>query len=253
MNTIRLKSLMIALSTLGAIILMSCSLPAFAQSPKKSDHTVKIYVEYKLTKDGLMTDHNIHVAVSNAKITLTGTVSTLYDVTLAGKDAKNVENNYTIVNELTALVSQRSDSVIVRDVMHRIETHDFYTVFDWVTAHAKNGVVTLRGWVNAPWYVRQYQAQAERVIGVRKVVNDLKTAIGSDFLKYRAYQLIYSDPFYQDYALEMNPPIHVIVNGASLILEGKVNTSGERGYLADLMRFRTDAPMVVDNLQVSPD
>ncbi len=253
MNTNRLKSLMIVISTIGSLILMSFAVPAFAKSGKKSDHVIRIYVQYKLAKDGLITDHNINVAVSNKEVTLTGTVPTLYDITRAAKDARSVDNNYAVVNDLTAAVPQRSDSVIARDVMHRIETHDFYTVFDWVTAHVNNGVVTLQGWVNAPWYVNQYQNQAERVLGVKKVVNNLKTAIGSDYLKYRAYRLIYSDPFYQDYAVEMNPPIHVIVNGASLILEGKVNTSGERGYLADLMRFYTSAPMVVDNLQVTSD
>lgn len=253
MNTIRFKSLAIALSTIGAIILMSLSAPAFAQNPKRSDHKIKIYVEYKLAKDHLITDHNIQVAVANGKITLTGNVPTLYDITLAKKDARSVDNNYAVVDELTAVAPEVPDSIIAHEVMHRIETHDFYTVFDWVTTHSSNGVVTLRGWVNAPWYIRQYQSQAERVVGVRKVVNDLKTAIGSDFLKYRAYRLIYSDPFYQNYALEMNPPVHVIVNGASLILEGNVNTSGDRGYLADLMRFYTDAPVVVDHLQVTPD
>ncbi len=249
----RFNSLMIALTTIGAIIMMSCSVPAFARNAKKSNHTIKIYVEYKLAKDGMITDHNVHVAVANGKITLTGTVPTLYDIALAKKDARSAANNFTVVDELTASAPQKPDSVIAHDVMNRIETHDFYTVFDWVTAHSNNGVVTLNGWVNAPWYVKQYQDQAERVLGVRKVVNDLRTAIGSDYLKYRAYRLIYSDPFYQDYAIEMNPPIHVIVNGASLILEGNVNTSGERGYLADLMRFYTDAPMVVDHLQVTPD
>ncbi|MCL5021392.1 MAG: BON domain-containing protein [Bacteroidetes bacterium] len=253
MKTRRSISWLAVLSTLTAIMIACSATNSWAGTVGQSDSQVKISVQYKLIKSGIMNGNNVDVAVANKKITLAGTVPTIYDIARAKKIAENVEKNFEVINNLTVLAPAVPDSVVSKEVMHQIETHTFYTAFDWVTTNVHHGVVTLNGWVDAPWYIKQYQDQANRVVGVKRVVNNLKTAIGSVGLKYRAYRLIYSDPFYQPYALEINPPIHIIVNGPDLILEGNVQTSGERGYLSDLMLFHTNAPNVVDNIQVASD
>ncbi len=253
MKTNRIISWIISFSILAALTVAAFPTSSYAQAGAKSNKKIEVFVQYKLIKSGMMKKSNIGVAVSNRTITLTGTVPTLYDISRAKKIAHSVANHFNVVDNLTVSAPSVSNKVVSQEVMHRIETHTFYTAFDWVTTSVHQGVVTLNGWVNAPWYVKQYQDQADRVAGVKRVVNNLKTAIGSDWLKYRAYALIYSDPFYQPYALEINPPIHIIVNGPDLILEGNVQTSGERGYLSDLMLFHTNAPNVVDNIQVASD
>ncbi|MCL4511926.1 MAG: BON domain-containing protein [Bacteroidetes bacterium] len=251
MRTKRFISLLMALSVLSAFIIVGSSIPAMAQDAKKSDSTVKIFVEYQLAKGGILKNGNINVAVANGKITLTGTVPTIHDQKQAEKLAQNADENYSVVNDLTIAAPYVSDSQITSEVMHRIETHLFYTVFDWVTVHSQNGVVTLKGWVNLPWYSTEYQAQAEHVSGVKKVINEMKTSMGSNYLAFRSARLIYNDPMFMGYAFQQNPPIHIIVNIGSVILEGKVGSATERSYAANLIRFHTDAVEVVNNLVVS--
>ena len=75
----------------------------------------------------------------------------------------------------------------------------------------------------------------------------------SGYLRYRVARLIYRDPLFWQYDTELNPPVHVVVNNGTVILEGYVDSMGERGYLGSQITFRTDAINVVNNLQVVSD
>ncbi len=249
----RIAPVAIALLTMSALIVTSNPLPARAENKKKPDSTVRIFVEYKLAKDGILTNDNIKVGVANGKITLAGTVPTLHDRIKAEKDARNVDDSYAVLNNLSVSAPRRPDSVLAAAVLKQVENHVFYTVFDWLTVGVKNGVVTLHGWVDNPWEVGQYESEAARVPGVTRIVNDLKREITFGYLRYRVARLIYDDPMFWQYSMELNPPIHVIVNNDKVMLEGYVDSQGERGYLASQVRFRTDAIGVVNNLQVVSD
>jgi osmotically-inducible protein OsmY len=113
-----------------------------AMALDKPGSHVKIFVQYKLIKSGLLKSNNIHVAVVDRKITLTGTVPTMYDISLAGEVARTVDRDYDVVNDLSVPGEIVPADLIEKQVMRRIETHDFYTVFDWVTVHVREGVVT---------------------------------------------------------------------------------------------------------------
>jgi osmotically-inducible protein OsmY len=251
MKTKKRITWLIALSVLASFMMAVSPVQGNATTVGRSDSQTKIFVQYKLIKSGILTDHNVHVTVAHNKIILTGTVPTLFDVSRAQKIVQRVDDHYAIVNDLSVSAPDVPATLMEKEVMHRIETRTFYTVFDWVDVHANGGVVTLNGWVNDPWLRGQYQTQAEKIIGVKKVINHLKMALGSNHLKYRAVRLIYSDPFYWRYSMEINPPIHVIVDGFNLILEGKVSSPGERAFLENLMVFRTNAPRVVDDIQLT--
>ena len=253
MNKNRIAPVVIAFLTVSALIAAVGPLPARAEDKKKPDSTVKIFVEYKLAKDGILTNDNIKVGVANRMITLSGTVATLHDRVEAAKEAHNVCDDYQVVNDISVSAPQVPDSALAAAVLKRVENHVFYTVFDWLTVGAKNGVVTLHGWVDNPWEVGQYESEAARVPGVKRIVNELKREISFGYLRYRVARLIYDDPFFWQYSMELNPPIHVIVNNDKVILEGYVNSMGERGYLSSQVRFRTDAISVVNNLQVLSD
>lgn len=249
----RIASIAIALLTMSALIVISNPLPARAEDKKKSDSTVRIFVEYKLAKDGILTKDNINVSVANRTITLTGSVPTLHDRTEAAKEAHDVCDDYQVVNDLSVTAPQVPDKALAAAVLKRVENHVFYTVFDYLTVGADHGTVTLHGWVDNPWEVNQYASEAAHVPGVTKVVNRLKLEMNFGYLRYRVARLIYDDPLFWQYSMELNPPIHVIVNNDKVILEGYVNSMGERGYLASQVRFRTDAIGVVNNLQVVSD
>jgi osmotically-inducible protein OsmY len=134
--------------------------------------------------------------------------------------------------------------------MHRSRTQTPSTVFDWASAHSRKGVVTLKGWVDTPWYIIEYQRQAEHVVGVKKVVNDLKFTLGYRHLAWKAVRLIYRENMFPGSLLQLNPPVHVIAENDRVILEGNVGSSALGAYLADLVRYHTDAIRVVNNLGI---
>jgi osmotically-inducible protein OsmY len=245
--------MLIALFTISALTIIGGPAPARANDLKKSDSSVKIFVEYRLTKAGILTNNNVNVNVADGKITLTGMVPTLHDRMEAEKQARKVDKNYPVVNDLSVSAPFKPDSILAAAVLHRVETHDFYTAFDWLTVGVNNGVVTLHGWVSDPWEVHQYEAEAAKVPGVRKIVNNLRVEMTSGYLRYRVERLIYDDPLFWQYSQELNPPVHVVVNDGTVILEGYVDSMGERGFLASQVTFRTDAIRVVNHLQVVSD
>lgn len=217
---------------------------------QKDNSTVRISVEYQLVKAGILRHDNIRVAVADSTVTLEGTVPTLHDRREAEKLARGVEDSYKVLNDLRLSSPVVSDKQLVEEATKAIDDHVFYSIFDWVDVSASHGVVTLKGWVHLPWYARQYVSEAEKVPGVKEVVNDLKNSTGSRYLMYRCARLIYNDPFFVGYAFERNPPIHIIVNMDTVTLEGKVGSESLRGVAANQIRFRTDAFAVVNNLKV---
>ncbi len=252
MKTNRISPRLIALLTAFAVGIATSPVPVSAAVAKKSDSKVKIYVEYKLAKEGILKDNNIKVDVTGRAVILSGTVPTLHDRTQVGKIVKKVDRHYAVVNDLSVKGPFVPDSALAADVLHRVENHVFYTVYDWLTVGVTNGVVTLHGWVSEPWEVQQYHAQAEKVPGVRKIINQLRVEMNFGYLRYRVANLIYRNPLFWQYDTELNPPVHVIVNNRTVILEGFVNSTGERGFLGSQVTFRTDAFNVVNHLQVEP-
>ena len=224
----------------------------FAQNNNRNAEAknVKIFVEYKIIKDKKLNNSNINVSVSNKSIVLTGNVPTLFERNLAGKDAAKESHGYSIKNDLKVAETNQPSKEVVKNVMNRIYKNGFYGIFDWVDATDTNGILTLSGWVHNPWLKDWYQKDAEKVAGVRQIKNDIQNTFGPGSIGYRAAWLIYSQPEYEGSQFMVNPPIHIIVNGDSIILKGRVYTKGEGGWLQNLLEFRTGAFNVSNNLEV---
>ena len=230
--------------------------PAFAVNPQNDQATndmLTTYIKYRLMKDNLLVNNNIQVTVANGVIKLQGTVPTLAAKKKAEDDAHKVEESYAIVNELSITKSGLTDEEIAKKVEQQIYNHVFYSIFDWVTVEVNNGVVTLKGWVHLPWGDRQFVSEAEKVPGVLEVKNEIKHELGSDELRLQAARLIYNDPRFEYYAYNQNPPIHIIVTGSTLILEGQVKTESDKGWAESLLLFNTNAGTIQNDLTVNPN
>ncbi len=227
----------------------------FAVGPQNDQATndmLTTYVKYRLMKDKLLINNNIQVTVSDGVIKLQGTVPTIAAKNKAEKDARKVEENYNIVNELSIAKTNMTDKEIADKVVQQIHNHVFYSIFDWVTVEASNGVVTLNGWVHLPWGDQQFVNEAEKVPGVLEVNNNIKHALGSDELRFRAARLIYNDPRFEYYAYDQDPPIHIIVTGSQVILEGQVRTASDKSWAQSLLLFSADVGMIQNDLVVNP-
>lgn len=217
---------------------------------KTSPDNLKISVQYKLIQDNLLTNGNIQVEVSGDKIILTGSVPTLYDKQQAEQDARSVDENYMIVNNLGVENTNIPDSTLVSTIMDKIQSNLFYTIFDWLSVKSDNGYVTLNGWVHLPWLKNQFQTEIEKIPGVKSVDNKMKNTFGPGNFGIRVARLIYNNPMFYGLQYVKNPPIHIIVNNGNVILEGSVKTETQSTVAENLVRFRTDAFTVENKLQI---
>lgn len=236
---------------LGMIISI---MSVFANPPQQStdiDQATKTVIEHHLALKGLLKENQINVDVENNVVILSGTVATIEAKAEAEEIAKNVAVDYRIDNRLTLAEAGMSDLKIKEAVIKKIHNYMFYTVFDWVTVDVKDGVVTLKGWSQYPWGIKYFGRRAAKVTGVKEVVNEIKLAQGSDEMRYSAARAVYDDPLFEYHVYDQDPPIHIIVNGTSVILEGVVPSELEKSTAYNLVLLLADVPNVVDDLVVA--
>lgn len=245
----RLISLSAALLVTGAFIVGGSAAPAAAGNIDNPVGTSKTGVEYRLAKEKILMHRNISVVLGKKSIVLSGTVPTLYQKHRAAKIAHELAHGRVVLNDLKISSPPVADSLIDAKVLRRIQTRVPYTVLDWAIVHSRKGIVTLTGWVHEKIYIRQYQSQAERVPGVRKVVNKLKFVFAYRHLARRAVDLIYRrGDLFPGVSLMFNPPVHVIAVDGMVILEGEVHSSGLASFLANRVRYRTNAIRVYNQI-----
>ncbi len=238
------------------IVLVIMSIPvsfSFAQEsgPGISKSNLKIFVQYKLAKANFLKDNNIDVEINDNEIILSGTVPTIFDKDEAGRVAHSVAENYVIVNNIGLDNKAIEDSTLTKDVMNKIQSNIFYTIFDWLTVNSDNGVVTVGGYVHLPWLKHQFATEIEKLPGVKSVINNLQLTFGPGELGYRAAQLIYNDPMFWGQQYSVNPPVHIIVDNGSVYLFGDVNSAVQKDWAENIISFQTDAITVNDDLKVN--
>lgn len=222
------------------------------KTEKLSDSAVKTVLEQRLIKYGLLRDNNIQVSVENGVITLNGVVRSLAEKEKIAHYAHEVEDTYTIENLLTIQAGNLSDQQIADSVMAQVDKYVFYSVFDWIEVRVNNGVATLSGWVDEPWHKSGYEKQAKKAVGVKQIKNEIETLPASftdDDVRRQAAMVIYDDPILDRYGYRAVPAIHIIVNMGVVTLKGVVASSFDANRAGSLVRYRTDAFDVVNQLQ----
>jgi hyperosmotically inducible periplasmic protein len=141
------------------------------------------------------------------------------------------------------------DQMIANEVSRRVRQYVFYTIYDDVEGSVHDGVVTLTGKVTMPYKVSDIGDLVARVPGVREVDNKISTLPVSTFddqLRVTIASQIYRDPLFWNYAIQVNPPIHVVVENGHVTLTGVVNSEVERRK-AETVARTTSGVFSVDN------
>ena len=149
---------------------------------------------------------------------------------------------------LTVMRSE-SDEMLANEIAKRIRQYAFYTIYDDVEGLVHDGVVTLTGKVTMPYKASDIGGLVARVPGVREVDNKISTLPVSTFddqLRVTIARQIYRDPMFWNYAIQVNPPIHVVVENGHVTLTGVVNSEVERRK-AEAVARTTFGVFSVDN------
>jgi hyperosmotically inducible protein len=191
--------------------------------------------------------------VQNDTITLSGVVSTLAQEDQAVNDANKIGEGYAIVNQLTVEPKTVANQALFDSVAAAIHKHVFYSIFDWVTIKANDGVVTLSGWVDQPWHRKQFLHAAEKVPGIKELVDSIQilpVSFLDDQIRHRAAELIYDSPTYEQYTYAFYPPIHIIVDHGVVTLYGVAATQNQKAWITNQIAINTQAFKVINKLGV---
>jgi hyperosmotically inducible protein len=136
-----------------------------------------------------------------------------------------------MVSAAPSWAAERENLEIFRDVSQQVLRYPHFTIFDSLHAEVQDGVVTLTGKVTMPYKRQDLERRVARVEGVRQVRNEitaLPVSFFDDELRFRIARAIYGHSNFWRYGAMVNPPIHVIVEGGRVTLEGVVNSNIDR-------------------------
>lgn len=146
-----------------------------------------------------------------------------------------------------------SEVVAAEKVRKQIVKLPFYSIFDHITFRLEDGVVTLDGEVYRPSLRKSAERVAMRVEGVNRVVNNIEilpTSFHDDRIRLAVARSIFTNSVLDRYALQSNPPIHVIVRNGDVTLEGVVNREMERNVAGIVANGVPGVFSVTNNLKL---
>jgi hyperosmotically inducible protein len=142
---------------------------------------------------------------------------------------------------------------LAEEVRHRLALLPFYSVFDNLECRVDGNTVTLLGQVTQPTVKVDAETAVKGIEGVSKVINNIEVLPVSpmdDQIRRAEFRAIYNEPALRRYAFGPVPPIHIIVKGGRVTLEGVVRNQADK----DLVYIRANGVpgvfSVTNNLQV---
>lgn len=129
--------------------------------------------------------------------------------------------------------AQSTDNVrqTFRNVQRAVLGYQHFTVFDSIHAQIRDGVVILTGKVTLDFKRDEIERRVSKIRGVTRVDNQIEVLPASKFdneLRVGIADAIYRHPAFSNYATQVNPPIHIIVERGRVTLEGVVANQVDR-------------------------
>jgi hyperosmotically inducible protein len=131
----------------------------------------------------------------------------------------------------SSAAAQQTDLQIFRNVQRQVLSYPHFTVFDSVHARIDEGTLTLTGKVTMPFKRSDLEQRVRKVKGIQKVDNRLEVLPASKFddeLRNGIANAIYGNSAFVNYANQVNPPIHIVVERGRVTLEGVVANKLDR-------------------------
>jgi hyperosmotically inducible periplasmic protein len=107
-----------------------------------------------------------------------------------------------------------------------------------------------------PYKASEIQKRVARVSGVREVDNQIQTlpvSMFDDELRARIARQIYRDPLFWNYGIQVNPPIHVIVEHGRVTLSGVVGSEVDRRKAEMIARTTPNVFSVENKLRLDAE
>jgi hyperosmotically inducible protein len=124
-----------------------------------------------------------------------------------------------------------SQEYLRQEVRHQLVMLPYYSVFDNLEFRLQGYTVELSGQVAWPTLKSDAENVVKRIEGVEKVVNHIEVlpvSFNDDRIRRAEFRAIYGNPQLDRYALQVVPPIHIIVKNGNVTLMGTVASKMDR-------------------------
>ncbi|HVO62841.1 MAG TPA: BON domain-containing protein [Terriglobales bacterium] len=211
----------------AAVTLLSSLLLAQAASVNRYDNTIQQQVTRKL--DSKKEFKNVHAAVEDGIVSLTGTVDVYQQKLDAARQARKVEHAAGVRNLITVAGPAVPDAELQAKLNEKLwyDRIGYDNLYNYFTLAVNDGVVTIGGQTYNDVGKESALATVQRMPGVTDVIDNITTApvsIFDDDVRIRATRAIYRDPVLSRYAIDPALPIRIIVDNGHIGLYGTVAT-----------------------------
>jgi hyperosmotically inducible protein len=144
---------------------------------------------------------------------------------------------------------------LTHQIRHQLLTLPYYSVFDFVAFTLDGSKVTLTGQVVRPTLKTDAEGSVKSLEGVVIVANNIEVLPASptdDELRRAVYRAIYEDATLARYAIQLVPPIHIIVKNRTVALEGVVDSAADKNLAAARAGSVANVLSIKNNLLVQP-
>jgi len=151
-------------------------------------------------------------------------------------------------------VSPKAEERLYREVRHELVMLPNLSLWDNLAYKVDGYKVTLLGQVRNSSLKSEAENAVKHIEGVEQVDNQIQVLPPSpqdDRIRVAVARAIFDTPGLFPYAMQSVPPIHIIVQGGNVMLEGVVNSEGDRN-LAEMKAKQVPGVFSVTNhLQVA--
>jgi len=145
---------------------------------------------------------------------------------------------------------------LTEQVLNVLVLLPWYSVFDHLAFEVDGSEVTLLGKVTQPSTKSDAEKAIRSMEGVTNVINKIDVLPASpmdDQIRRAEFGAIYSEARLEKYAVGAVPPIHIVVEGGQVTLEGVVNSQADKDAAGIRAKTVPNVFSVTNNLRVEAD
>jgi hyperosmotically inducible protein len=130
-----------------------------------------------------------------------------------------------------AAQSSHAQANIMQEVHHQLVMLPYFSVFDNLEYRVDGTTVTLMGQVTQPVLKSDAEKAVKSIESVTAVNNQIEVlpvSQNDDQIRRAEFRAIYTAPNFEQYSMQAVAPIHIVVKGGNVTLEGVVANDGDR-------------------------
>jgi hyperosmotically inducible protein len=235
------------------VLTLGLAVPAAFASNENLPSRVTAELQDKIYHAKVFNHGAVQVSYENGVAALSGTVDNLGSKLDAERAARKVKGVTQVIDNIVVSAPNVTPEQIFGRARHQVLTYYAYTIFDNVQLQAQGDKLIVSGQVTQPFKKSDLGNILARVRGVATLENDLEVLPVSTFddhLRYVLARAIYGQSGFELYAVQANPPIHIIVDNGHVTLEGAVGNELDKTIAGMTARSVGLSFSVTNNLRV---